>query len=192
MKPLTRCRSLRLQNYDYSQPGAYFVTVCTHKKRFLFGQIVDGDMYLNKTGYLVQSIWEYLPVRFPAIQLDTFIVMPNHIHGIITIGEDRVGTIHAVSYRRAAGSRGTNGELPLPQTRIQRRRMLLPKVIGYFKMNSSKRVNMMHNTQGTSLWQRNYYEHVIRSEDELQQIREYILNNPTHWFEDPDNPIHTS
>ena len=177
MKPHTHRRSIRLQNYDYSQPGAYFVTICTHKKRFRFGQIVDGEMQLNKTGYLVQSIWESLHERFPAIQLDTFIVMPNHIHGIILIAEDRVGAIH---------------ELPLPQTRIQRRRMLLPKVIGYFKMNTAKRVNKMHDTRGASLWQRNYYEHVIRSEDELQQIQEYILNNPARWFEDPDNPIHTS
>jgi len=70
--------------------------------------------------------------------------------------------------------------------------MLLPKAIGYFKMNTAKQVNKMHDTRGTSLWQRNYYEHVIRSEDELQQIQEYILNNPARWFEDPDNPIHTS
>jgi putative transposase len=177
MKLLTRRRSIRLQNYDYSQPGAYFVTICTHKKRFLFGQIANGEMHYNKTGYLVQSIWEYLPVRFPAIQLDTFIVMPNHIHGIITIGKDRVGVIH---------------ELPLPKTRLQRRRMLLPKINGYFKMNTAKRVNKMHDTRGTKLWQRNYYEHVIRNEDELLRTRKYILNNPARWFEDPDNPIHTS
>jgi len=139
MKLRTRRRSTRLQNYDYSQPGAYFVTICTYKKRFLFGQIVDGEVQLNKAGYLVQSIWE-----------------------------------------------------SLPQTRIQRRRMLLPKVIGYFKMNTAKRVNKMHDMQGASLWQRNYYEHVIRSEDELLRTRKYILNNPARWFEDPDNPIHTS
>jgi len=68
--------------------------------------------------------------------------------------------------------------------------MLLPKVIGYFKMNSSKQVNKMHNTRGTNLWQRNYFEHVIRSEDELLRTRKYIFNNPARWFEDPDNPIH--
>jgi len=192
MKPHTRRRSIRLQNYDYSQPGTYFVTICTYKRECLFGQIIDGEMQLNKTGYLVQSIWESLHVRFPSIQLDTFIMMPNHIHGIILIAEDRVGAIHRScrENQRHAGTR--RHELPLPQTRIQRRRMLLPKAIGYFKMNTAKQVNKMHDTRGTSLWQRNYYEHVIRSEDELQQIQEYILNNPARWFEDPDNPIHTS
>ena len=166
--------SLRLQSYDYSQPGAYFITICTYEKKNLLGNIVDGEMNLTEAGRTIWDIWESLPKRYPEIQLDAFVVMPNHIHGIIMVlYNSEVGAIH---------------ELPLPRTRIQRRRMLLPKVVGYFKMNTAKQVNVIRDTRGTPVWQRNYYEHIIRNEDQLQRLREYIINNPVRWHEDPDNP----
>jgi putative transposase len=156
-------RSLRLPNYDYSQAGAYFITICTHKKRSLLAQIIENEVRLTTAGHIVQSIWESLQTRFPDIQTDTFIVMPNHIHGIIIIKND-VGAIH---------------ELPLQRSRVQRRRMLLPRVIGYLKMNSSKQINIMQGKTGKRVWQRNYYERVIRNDDELFILRQYIHNNPS-------------
>jgi REP element-mobilizing transposase RayT len=165
--------TFRLQQYDYSQCGAYFVTICTYKGETIFGRIGDYDMELSEAGSIVESIWQSLPIRYPSIHVDAFVVMPNHIHGIIFIVENIVGAIH---------------ELPLHQSRIQRRRMLLPKVIGYLKMNSSKQINNMRGTPGKRVWQRNYYEHVIRNEEALFNFRRYILNNPNLWLEDPEYP----
>jgi REP element-mobilizing transposase RayT len=132
-------RSLRLPDYDYSQAGIYFITICTHKKRILLAHIIEDRIRLTTAGHIVQSIWESLHKRFPTIQTDSFVVMPNHIHGIIIIIEDNVGAIH---------------ELPLHQSRNQRRKMLLPKVIGYLKMNSSKQINLICEPQGKRVWQR--------------------------------------
>jgi putative transposase len=93
MKSQPRRSSLRLQHYDYSQSGAYFVTICTNKKEPIFGQIVEDEIRLSVRGQIVQSTWESLPIRYPKIQTDAFIVMPNHIHGIIMIVGDNVGAI---------------------------------------------------------------------------------------------------
>ena len=168
-----RRKTLRLPGYDYSQQGAYFVTVVAHRRYLLFEDTSLKDC-ASKT-------WEELPMRFPHMSLDIFVVMPNHLHGIVIINSEMaeengpVGTIH---------------ELPLrpPSTRAERRHMLLPKVIGYFKMNSAKRINRLRNNPGSHVWQRNYYEHVIRSEAELADIREYIQNNPLQWELDKENP----
>ncbi|HEY42772.1 MAG TPA: hypothetical protein G4O11_02200 [Anaerolineae bacterium] len=154
-------------------------------------QIVEDETRLTTAGHIVQYIWESLHKRFPMIQTDAFVVMPNHIHGIVMIVEDNVGAIHAVSHpvraaspdgaRRPACRRccGTNGELPLHPNRIQRRQMLLPKVIGYFKMNTSKQINLSRGVPGKRVWQRNYFERVIRNDDELSSLRQYIYNNPS-------------
>ena len=109
--------------------------------------------------------------------MDEFVIMPNHVHGIISIVSDsEVGAIH---------------ELPLQQYNNwkERRRMVLPKIIGRFKMNSAKHINQIRNTLGIPVWQRNYYEHVIRDEEELNRIREYILTNPSQWEKDENNPV---
>ena len=172
-------RSIRLPNYDYTQPRAYFVTVCTKNRKHLFGKIVDGAVVLNYAGGIVGQVWGELPKRFPNIELDAFVVMPNHFHGIIIITNRvgmNVGAIH---------------ELPLHETplgrRTNRRRMLLPKIVGYFKMNIAKKINILHNTPGVPIWQRNYYEHVIRS-DKINQTRQYIMDNPANWDQDENNP----
>ena len=158
-------RSIRLKEYDYSQPGAYFITICTKDRGCALGEISNGNMYLNNAGQIVQSVWGKLPNRFEGTGLDAFVIMPNHIHGIIT-----VGAIH---------------ELPLHP---HRRKMLIPKVIGYFKMNTAKQINQLRDTTGTPLWQRNYYEHIIRNEEALAEIRQYITNNPVRWENDEENP----
>ena len=151
-------RSIRLRDYDYSTTGAYFVTICTHERGCLFGEVVEGQMRLNEAGGMVESVWNLLPQRYPGITLDAFVVMPNHIHGIVSI-DGPVGAIH---------------ELPLHQ----RRSMTLPKVVGYLKMNSAKHINQLRNTPGIPVWQRNYYERVIRDDRELAAIRQYIADNP--------------
>jgi REP element-mobilizing transposase RayT len=161
-------RSIRLKGYDYSKAGAYFITICTHCKECLFGEIIDGATKLNAYGEIVEKCWCELPNHYENICLDEFVVMPNHIHGIIVITYN-VGAIH---------------ELPL-----QRRNMLLPKIIGQFKMQSAKQINQLRHTHGQPVWQRNYYEHIIRNEDELNHIREYILNNPSKWEFDEENPL---
>ena len=164
-------RSLRLQEYDYNQPGAYFITICTENRECLFGEIVDGEMKINEIGDLVRTTWQQIVTRYPYTATDAFSIMPNHIHGIIFIN---VGAIH---------------ESPLQKSQIMRRRnMLLPKIIGYFKMNSAKKINALRATSGTPVWQRNYYEHVIRNETDLEEIREYIENNPAKWLEDKNHP----
>ena len=164
-------RSIRLNGYDYSQAGAYFVTICTEARECLFGEIVDAEMRLNEHGRIVCECWDVIPQRFPNVELDEFVVMPNHVHAIIVITDDNgVGAIH---------------ELPL---QMQRRKMLLPKVVGYFKMNAAKRINLARDTQGTPVWQRNYYEHIVRNERELERIRAYIAGNPAMWDKDENNP----
>jgi len=164
-------RSLRLREYDYNQPGAYFITICTQSRQCLLGEIIDGQMKINEIGVLVQTTWQQIAKRYPETELDAFVIMPNHIHGIIVIN---AGKIH---------------ESPLPKSEIMRRRnMLLPKIIGFFKMNSAKKINILQATPATQVWQRNYYEHIIRDERDLNQIREYIENNPAKWLEDENHP----
>jgi REP element-mobilizing transposase RayT len=172
-------RSIRLKGYDYSQPGAYFVTICTHDRGCLFGEVVDEAMQLNDAGRVAAATWDALPSYYPGVELDAFVVMPNHVHGMIIV-EANVGAIH---------------ESPLPESPqrkfmgvVNRRRMVLSKIIGRFKMVSAKRINILRNTPGMTVWQRNYYEHIIRDEDELSRIREYIVNNPLQWAVDRENP----
>lgn len=143
-------RSIRLPGYDYSQPGAYFVTICTHKRDLL--------LQIEPVQEAVRSTWEAIPERFPAVTLDGFIVMPNHVHGIIILGG-------------AASNAPTLGA-----------------IIRAFKSISAIQSNKILNRSGLPFWQRNYYEHVIGDEDELNIIRQYIRDNPRNWLDDPDNP----
>jgi REP element-mobilizing transposase RayT len=168
-------RSIRLPEYDYSRPGAYFVTMVTYRRECLFGGIRNGKMYLNEAGQIVLDMWNFLPARYPTVTLGTAVVMPNHFHGIVVINEPPVGVIH---------------ELPLRETqsRAQRRRMTLPLVAGYFKMNSAKQINKLLNSSGIPIWQRNYYEHIIRNDDEHNRIHLYIESNIDKWEDDDENP----
>ena len=168
-----RRQSMRLMEYDYSQAGAYFVTICVREGEPLFGEIVNGVVQLSDFGRVVMECWKAVPEHFQDVELDEFVVMPNHVHGIIVISA--VGTIH---------------ELSLQNDPRSRRRMLLPKVVGYLKMNTAKRINEIRETPGTPVWQRNYYEHIIRHDDEMKQLRNYIANNPIGWESDKYHPTH--
>ncbi len=181
-------RSIRLRGYDYSSIGAYFVTICVHERQCLFGDIVDGEMWLNDFGNIIATEWMRLTELRPDIETGEYVVMPNHFHGIVHIIEqstalidkDNVGTIHTV---------GAIHELPL-QKRQQRRNMILPKIVGRFKMITTKQINIIRDTPGVPLWQRNYYEHIIRDDADYTRIAEYLDDNPSSWIEDslhPDN-----
>ncbi|MFH1837941.1 MAG: transposase [Candidatus Kuenenbacteria bacterium] len=165
-------QSIRLKGYDYSQNGAYFITVCVQNKECIFGKIENEKIILNQYGEIAKKYWLEISNHFPNVILDEFVIMPNHIHGIIII-DASVGVIH---------------ELPLQKMQIIRRKMLLPKIIGFFKMNVAKLINIKLNRQGQSIWQRNYYDHIIRDEKSLNEIREYIVNNFLKWELDRNNP----
>ena len=164
-------RSIRLKEYDYSQPGAYFVTVCTWRRENLFGDVVDGEVRLNERGHIVKECWNEIPEHFPQVELDAFVVMPNHIHGIIVIkGNDDVGATHASPLRRKSG--------PPPRS--------LGAMVGSFKSAAARRIHV--ESGETSIWQRSYYERVIRDEKEWDLIRRYIEANPQNWEHDVENP----
>jgi REP element-mobilizing transposase RayT len=163
-------RSIRLKGFDYSTTGVYFVTLCTQNRECLFGEVVDGEMKVNELGQIVEGCWAWLTRQYAHVILDTWTVMPNHLHGIIMITPD-----------------GRGGSRTAPT--IVDKRKPLGRLIGAFKTVSTKRINALRNTPAVAVWQRNYYEHVIRSEDELVRTSEYILNNPARWAEDENNPV---
>ncbi|MDO9081526.1 MAG: transposase [Desulfuromonadales bacterium] len=150
-------RSIRLQRYDYSSAGAYFVTICTQNRECLFGEMEDGAMRLNDAGKVAEQCWQEIPGHFPQVELDEFVVMPNHVHGILVIGESGVA-----AGKRPAGTSRTIGS-----------------VVRGFKIGVTKWMRQAHPIH--AVWQRNYWEHIIREEVELEQIREYIRNNPVRW-----------
>ena len=176
-----RRRSLRLVEYDYAQSGAYFVTIVTQRRLSLFGSVVDGDMQLNEAGRMVGSVWCRLSERFPSITLDEFIVMPNHVHGLLFVEarEDHVGAPLVDA-------------LPAPEGGGGIRRPSLGEIVGAYKSHSTvEYIRAVKDSGWRSfegrLWQRNFYEHVVRDEQSLDQIREYIVGNPAMWESDREN-----
>ncbi len=185
-------RSIRLRGYDYSAAAAYFVTVCTEGRECLFGAVVDGAMVANEIGRMIETFWHGLPKRYPGAELDEFVLMPNHVHGVIVLSDGTPGFVGQVSPPQADAAIASIGGVSSSHSSepATRRGMLLPKIIGYFKMNTAKRANVMRGRSSVSLWQRNYYEHVIRDDVDLQRIRTYVAGNPAHWETDQLHPHH--
>ena len=186
-------RSIRLQGYDYSQAGAYFVTICAQGRECLFGGIENDVMALNGYGCVVHDEWLRTAEIRAEIQTGEFVVMPNHFHGIVIINESTAGAIRELPLRTHNYSVGAIHESPLQSplpgtSRQQRRQMALSKIIGRFKMLTAKRINVIRQLPGVPVWQRNYYEHVIRNEADHGQIAEYIAGNPRRWEEDALHP----
>ncbi len=183
-------RSIRLNGYDYTQTGAYFVTVCMQNHECLFGEITDGQMVLNDTGRIVNDCWNNIPVHFPHVELDEFIIMPNHVHGIFVIVGANVGATHVDVTHIDVMHVGATHASPLQQTSTPcgPKRHSVGAIVGSFKSAVTKRTNEIQNTPGAKLWQRNYYEHIIRDENNMNRIREYIMNNPLKWESDRENP----
>lgn len=168
-------RSSRLRSYDYSQAGAYFITICTQNRECLFGSVVGDVMQLNEAGHIVKNVWEALPDHYSCVELDSFVVMPNHIHGIILL--NTVVARFIAPNDDGAANQGAMNHAPT-----------LGAIIRAFKARCTHSVNQFRGTKGLSIWQRNYYEHIIRNESSLQEIREYITNNPAQWAIDRENP----
>jgi REP element-mobilizing transposase RayT len=177
-------RSIRLRDYDYSQAGAYFVTICAWNRECLFGDIVNGKIQTNEIGATVQGFWNAIPEHFQHIELDEFIIMPNHTHGIIAIANnDCRGEVSSPILKPDEIKTIEKGGVTPP---LQKH--TLGQIVAYFKYQTTKHINQIRNTPGLPLWQRNYYEHIIRNEDELNRIGEYIINNPMQWADDENNP----
>lgn len=196
-KPLHRRKSIRLKEYDYSLEGAYFITICTHVKKHLFGEVASETMRVNKYGTIVQDCWDGLTEHYPNIELDQFVVMPNHVHGIVVIlGDMMVGAGFPSPDRKSiavgAGSpRPDSGNLQNQGARKPRPYQLKPslgQIVAYFKYQSTKHINEIRNTPSAPVWQRGYFEHIIRNEKSLNRIREYIHTNPQRWDFDRENP----
>ena len=168
-------RSIRLKEYDYSQPGAYFITICAHNRKCIFGDILEGQLTLNQYGEIVNSEWLKTINMRTNLELDAYIIMPNHLHGIISISDfdHRRGTLHRAPTFEHFGKPVSNS---------------IPTIIRLFKSSVTKHINALRGTPGLPVWQRNYYEHVIRNEDDLSEKREYILNNTLKWDLDSENP----
>ncbi|MFH1062156.1 MAG: transposase [Candidatus Omnitrophota bacterium] len=187
MNKYPKRKQIRLKNYDYSQPGYYYITICIDNRECIFGDIIDNRIYLNNVGKMVDQTLRTLPEYYQNITIDNYIVMPNHIHGIIQIvgaGFPCPNNIINQSIHNHDNNNPINGRGNHAPT--------INYIIGYFKYQSTKQINKLQNTPGKKIWQRSFYDHVIRTNDSLNKIREYIVNNPATWVNDEHNIINYS
>lgn len=168
-------RSIRLRGYDYTAAGAYFITICTQDRECLFGHVKDASVHYNPFGKIAAECWQQIPDHFPNVRLDEWVVMPNHVHGIIVIvsGTHAVGRTHASPLRVYRGpDRGSIGA-----------------IVGSYKSAVTKRINVLRGKPGERVWQREYHDRIIRNDDEWERIRWYIRRNPEKWDSDRNNPV---
>lgn len=164
-------KSIRLKEYDYSQPCEYFITICTFNKICIFGEVIEEKIILSSIGEIAKKCWEEIPERFPTVRLDEHVIMPNHVHGIIIIteGRDLINQIPTSNF-------------PL----MKNPKITLGKIIRHYKARTAKRI---HDSGYDEFeWQSLYYDRIIRNDKELNNIRDYIINNPREWFFDEDYP----
>lgn len=174
MTEMIRKNSNRLPGYDYSLPGAYSVTICTCNRQHLFGKIDQGRMVLNDAGLFWQQCWQEIPQHFPGVALDEFVVMPNHVHGLIIIDNVAVGVQHVEPLRNDGSQRLANFQYVIPGS--------LGAIVRGFKSAVTRWFHT--NTQIKTVWQRNFHDHVVRDDPELNRIRTYICQNPAKWESD--------
>ena len=172
--------SIRLKGYNYSQAGAYFITICTYERVCIFEDVFDGKIQINNAGEIANICWQQISEHFPNVVLDEYVIMPNHVHGIIFIVDNDVNV-------------GVQNIEPLQQIENQSKnefQHIIPRSIGSiirgYKIGVTKWFRK--NTDMHLVWQRNYFERVIRNEKELNRIRDYIIDNPLKWHEDKNNP----
>ncbi|AJO88633.1 TPA: transposase [Haemophilus influenzae] len=163
-------RSIRLKHYNYRSEGFYFITICCKNKECLFGHIINQQMQLNDLGNYVKQCWENIPMFFPQVRIDEFVIMPNHLHGIIEIIEQVKGKCNLPLQLRAT---------QLPQKGTSQ---TIGSIVRGFKAGVTSWARK--NSEIFDVWQRNYYEHIIRDEKSYLQIYEYIQNNPILWEQD--------
>jgi REP element-mobilizing transposase RayT len=163
-------RSLRFDRWDYREVAVYFVTITTQARIRLFGTVAGGQVMLSASGEIAQEEWLNSAALRAEVELDLFVVMPNHVHGLVVLlPKQDLPELPTAAARFASGSLGA--------------------LVGGFKSAASRRINELHGTPGRRVWQRNYYDRVVRDDDELDQIRAYIDDNPRHWSQDPENPV---
>ena len=167
-------RTIRMAGYDYASAGWYFVTLCVHNHRPILSTVIVDSLALTDFGRIVQHSWLWLNNQYAYVDLDSYVIIPNHVHGIIVINEST----------NAQSCRGGSRTALHSATGQSKKRKPLGRLIGVFKTRSTKLINEKSNTPGMRFWQRNYYEHIIRNENELAHIREYIRLNPAKWLED--------
>ncbi len=180
-------RSIRLKGYDYTQPGAYFVTICTYERGCLFGNVVEGKMALNPFGRVAATYWARIPRHFPYIELGAWVVMPNHIHGILII-TDVTNDVEEPLPPFAVEGVDVNSLAPSKPPLVGALSGSLGAVIGNYKSVTARRINTMRHISDGLVWQRNYWEHIIRTPESHIKIEDYIANNPASWQEDQLHP----
>ncbi len=191
---LRQRRSVRLAEYDYGQVGAYYVTICTHNRSCLFGDVMNGTMVLNEIGQVVNEEWAYIELLRPRITLDEYVIMPNHLHAIVLITnkvpphDARAAHVPISGEQHQAQAVGRmrhdceNVWLTRPSSQT------IGSIIRGFKAATTSRLRTATHMPDLKVWQRNYYEHVVRDDADLYRIRDYINDNPLRWTEDEDNP----
>jgi putative transposase len=162
--PRPQRRSPRLSGFDYRQDRAYFVTICAHQRRCLFGHVSNGEMIRNATGRIVAARWQDIPAHFPAVWLDAFVIMPNHVHGILIL---QYVSVESLAQR-------------------DDKRQPLGTIVGAFKSAAAKEINMLKGTPGAKVWQDRFHDHIVRGEADLNRIRGYIELNPANWASGKD------
>jgi putative transposase len=191
-------RSIRLKGFDYTQPGAYFVTMVSYQRAGLFGEIVDGQARLNDLAKIVDRCWRNIPRHFPEVELDVYVVMPNHLHGIIWIGDrgcrgeasadSERGISHHLSAAQSRSATPPEADAS-PQRPKGTQSGSLNAIVQNFKSVSTRKANQFLGSPGSKIWQRVYFERVVRNERELNAIRRYIADNPAQWESDRENPV---
>ncbi len=211
-----RIESNRLQLWDYSSPGSYFITICIAERKCILGNVRDAKMELSELGRIVESEFLKIPEYHKRVLLDTWVIMPNHVHCIITLGNynfdngiSSIGDNDDTTDTNVGGGSGDDGggdgdggdgdgggcggggraveKIHEFSLRKQRRKMIIPKIAGKFQMQTSKQMNILRNTPGVKNWQPNYYDHIIRNEKSYHNISNYIINNPSKWENDKLN-----
>ncbi len=188
-------RSIRLKGYDYRLAGGYFVTICVRKHLCLLGDIVQGKLELTYLGRIVDEEWQKISKIREHVELDVYIVMPNHFHGIVWLtNEPELMERRTSADIPLTGDERSRQALPLPTAGLKPNTLKgaqagsLGAVIGGFKSATTRRVNMEMGVTGKSFWQRNYWDRILRNKRELEAIRRYIWNNPANWLEDDLHP----
>lgn len=181
-------RSIRLPDYDYTTPGVYFVTICTYQKQCLLGQVSGNQVSLTLAGQVVARCWEALPRHFHNLEIDQFIVMPNHLHGVLMLQAHDTSGVQSLEADRTNGCSHPRAQSASRDVPNGTRSSSIGAIVQNFKSVSARKLNRMHPATATPVWQRNYYDRVIRNEAELQRIREYIENNPLAWELDELHP----
>ena len=186
-------KSIRLPNYDYSQTGAYFVTIGTWNHTCLFGDVVDDEVRLNAMGRIVDQAWQEIPAHYPGVTVEDFVVMPNHMHGVILIEEIDTGAADEKNRTADVGARHALDQITgvgaayMPPVR----KATLGVIVATFKAAVTREIHKIREYSSLRVWHRNYYERVIRDEREYEQIVDYIHANPMNWAGDSERGIIT-